>query len=356
MSKTDDSLRVILDDVLDETMNIRKKTIDNLVDEENEETREITSKSAIILLRRLKLRITAKLEASKLIEKEFEATVLKTWKKPIDLSDLLLYISLEVASEFSFKRGSKKGSRQKYVNEALSKQQTKACLIFNEILHLLRSGFPSGAYSRWRILHEKTCVSYFIAKHGEEMAKRFLDYEAVENYFQAQAIRKNQQKMDFQSISERDFEKAKEKIRKMNKTYGSDFVKKTNYPYGWVPREVLKTRSLREIEKAGKLDMLRPYYDLAGYVMHGSKGLMFKLGPMAKKSKNAVLPMGPTNYGLADPGKIAAISLGQVTACLLASTATLKRLVIIETLRGLVDEICDAFDEINAEFSENQKK
>ena len=65
--------------------------------------------------------------------------------------------------------------------------------------------------------------------------------------------------------------------------------------------------------------------------------------------------MGPTNYGLADPGKIAAISLGQITACLLASTATLKRLVIIETLRGLVDEICDAFDEINAEFSENSK-
>jgi len=357
MSQTDDSLRMILNDVLDEYVNTGRITIDSSVNEENEEIREITSKSAIILLRRLKSRTTANLEASKVIEKEFEATVLRTWKKPIDLLDLLLYISLEVASEFSSERGSKTGSKHSYIHEALSKQQTNACLIFNEILHLLKSGFPSGAYSHWRMLHEITCVSYFISKHGEEMAKRFLDYEVVKGYFQAQAIRKNQQKMECKSISERDIEEAKKKVNKMNKTYGSDFVKKANYPYGWVPREVLKTRSLREIEKSVKLEMLRPYYDLAGYTVYGgSKGLVFKQGLMTKKSKNVILPVGPSNYGLADPGKIAAISLGQVTACLLATAATLKRLVIIETLRSLVDEICDAFDEIHAEFSENSKE
>jgi len=36
------------------------------------------------------------------------------------------------------------------------------------------------------------------------VAKRFLDYEAVERYFQAQAIHKQQQKMECKSLSEGD--------------------------------------------------------------------------------------------------------------------------------------------------------
>jgi hypothetical protein len=42
--------------------------------------------------------------------------------------------------------------------------------------------------------------------------------------------------------------------------------------------------------------------------------------------------------------------LGQVTACLLLSVSSIKNMVIVEALRGLVDEICDAFGEIQAEF------
>jgi hypothetical protein len=82
---------------------------------------------------------------------------------------------------------------------------------------------------------------------------------------------------------------------------------------------------------------------------------MFNLGVVKNASKSVVLPVGPSNYGLADPGKCAAISLGQVTACLLLANSTVKRLVIVEALRDLVDEICDAFCEIQAEFSKGPK-
>jgi hypothetical protein len=102
--------------------------------------------------------------------------------------------------------------------------------------------------------------------------------------------------------------------------------------------------------------LLRPYYDLAGYNVYGGpKGLIFKLGTMNRETENTVVPLGPSNYGLADPGKSAAISLGQVTARLLLSKSTVKRLVVVEALRNLVDEICDAFCEIQAEFSNDSK-
>jgi len=185
------------------------------------------------------------------------------------------------------------------------------------------------------------------------MAKRFMDYEAVEAYFQAEAFYKHQQNIDCSSLSQRDFKKLEKEFKAREKTYGDDFVKQSNYPYGWIPRTVLKTRSFKEIEKSVELDTFRPYYDLAGYNLYGGHNtLVPKLGTM-KKNSRVVIPVGPSNYGLADPGKNAAISLGQVTACLLMSGSGIKRLVIVEALRNLVDEICDAFSEVEAEFGKD---
>jgi len=349
MNSADESLQNILDNILMEHSNNGTKLMDSAL---NEEVRiMVKAKLANVLLERLKSRVMDKLETSREIEQEFEAAVYRTWRKPLDLLDLLFNVSIEVSSDFTSESGGGASSKRDYVHEALAGQQANACLVFNEILHLLKSGFPSGAHAHWRTLHEIVCVSYFISKHEDAVAKRFLDYDAVEAYFQAEAIHEHQQNVECTSLSESDFKALKKGFKAMEKTYGADFAKKSNYPYGWIPRSVLKTRSLKEIERSVKLDTFRPYYDLAGYNVHGGqKGLPFKLGIMKNKNKHVVISVGPSNYGLADPGKSAAISLGQVTACLLMSESGVKRLVIVEALRNLVDEICDAFSEIEAEF------
>jgi hypothetical protein len=354
MSHTDDSLEMILDNILREYASNGKKLADPELNEEISAL--IKSKLADVLLERLKSTVSDKLEASKEIENQFEAAVYITWKKPFDLLDLLLYICLEVASEFNSEHRSETFSKPSYVQAALARQQANACLVFNEIIHLLKSGFPSGAHSHWRTLHEIACVSYFISKHGKDMAKRFLDYEVVESYFQAEAILEHEKKMDCKLLSEKDFNAVKEKVDEIRKTYGSEFVRKASYPYGWVPSALQKTWSLEKIEKSVKLDLLRPYYDLASYNVYGGpKGLIFKLGTMNREAQHVVVPVGPSNYGLADPGKSTAISLGQVTACLLQTESSVKSLIIVEALRNLVDEICDAFCRIQAEFSKDTK-
>jgi hypothetical protein len=192
--------------------------------------------------------------------------------------------------------------------------------------------------------------------HGKEMAKRFLDYEAVESYFQAEAILEHEKRMNCKLLSESDFNTVEKEFDEMKKTYGYDFVRRANYPYGWVPSALLKTGSLKKIERSVGLDLLRPYYDLASYNDYGgAKGLIFRLGTMNREIQNVAVPIGPSNYGLADPGKSAAISLGQITACLLLAESTVKSLIIVEALRNLVDEICDSFCKIQAEFSKDKK-
>jgi len=350
MSVTDESLQTIIDNIMMDHSNNGLKLVNSGL---NEETRRIVKeKIAAVLLEKLKSRMQNNLETSKDIEREFEAAVFSTWRKPLDLLDLLLNISLEISTEFISEKESK-SSKRDYVREALARQQANACLVFNEILHLLKSGFPSGALSHWRTLHEIVCVAYFISENGEAVAKRFLDYEAVEAWLQAEAIYVYQQNVECTSLSKKDMKALKKDFKVMEQLYGSDFVRKSNYPYGWIPHEVLKTRSFREIEKSVKLDTFRAFYDLAGQNLHGGQnGLIFKLGTM-KNSNRVVIPVGPTNYGLADPGRSAAISLGQVTACFLMSESDVKGLVIVEALRDLVDEICDAFGEIEAEFAKD---
>jgi len=350
MSVTDESLQTIIDNIMMEHSNNGMKLMNSDL---NEETRRLVkAKIATVLLEKLKSRMQNNLETSKDIEREFEAAVLNTWRKPLDLLDLLLNICLEISTDFTSEKESI-SSKHDYVKEALAKQQANACLVFNEILHLLKSGFPSGALSHWRTLHELVCVAYFISENGEDVAKRFLNYEAVEAWLQAKAIYNYQQNVDCTSLSKQDMNTLKKDFEATEKLYGSDFVKKSNYPYGWIPREVLKTRSFREIEKSAKLDTFGAFYELAGQNLHGGQnGLIFKLGTI-KNSRRVAITVGPSNYGLADPGRSAAISLGQVTACFLMYESGVKGLVIVEALRDLIDEICDAFGEIEAEFAKD---
>jgi hypothetical protein len=348
MSNVEDSLKLILDNILSEYPSAGIELPASRIAEN--EVVEAASKPAALLLERLKSRAVAKSEASNWVETEFEQAVHMTWRKPFDLLDLLLDISLEVSAEFA-SEGENKASKRDYLQPALIKLQTNACLVFTELVRLLKSGFPDGAVSLWKSLHEIVCIAYFISKHGDSMAKRYLDYEVVENYYQALAIQDHQKVMGVESLSERDFRAFKQLFGKMKKLHGLDFVKKSNYPYGWVPPGVLKPRSLRELEKSVGLDMLRPYYDVASYnVLGGPQGLMFKLGLLRSGRKSLAPVVGPSNYGLADPGRSAAISLGQITSCLLMVKPNLRRLVVVEAMRNLVDEICNAFNEIEDEF------
>lgn len=59
---------------------------------------------------------------------------------------------------------------------------------------------------------------------------------------------------------------------------------------------------------------------------------------------------GPSNYGLADPGNCAAISLTQLTTTLLTIKPNMDRLIILNTLKRFVADINASFVEVQKEI------
>jgi hypothetical protein len=104
--------------------------------------------------------------------------------------------------------------------------------------------------------------------------------------------------------------------------------------------------NFRDIEEYVGLDYLRPFYKMACHNIHANpKGVFFKLGLYPTDPE--ILLAGPSNLGLADPGQGTALSLLQVTICLLTSKTTIDGLIIGEILRRLNEEIEEAFFEIH---------
>jgi len=125
----------------------------------------------------------------------------------------------------------------------------------------------------------------------------------------------------------------------------------------------MSERNFAKLEEYMKFDHLRPYYKWACHNVHsGPKGITFKLGLLNKSEANQILVAGPSNYGLADPGQSCAISLGQITTCLLYITVralmTVKKKPLKSTVEILVKLIIilDLIEEISIIFCEVQSQ
>lgn len=293
------------------------------------------------------------LKTQRAYSRQFEERLFKKWKNPIDLLETLLCISYETGSAFNEKHRKEACRTNDYVFEALRRLHARGCRIGFEILSLLKSGLADGAHARWRTLHEIAVISFFISEHGENVAKRFIQFEAVEGYKAAIEYQKYCQKLGYELLTKKELQYIKKTYDKAIKTYGKDFGGR----YGWIPKNVLKRRHFVDIEKSVKLDKFRPYYRMACHNIHsGSMGIKFTLGLVQNSSKDSLLLAGPSNFGLADPGQGMAISLLQINTCLLTLRPTLDLLITIKAMQKLVDELCLAFCTVQSQIEEEEKK
>ena len=94
--------------------------------------------------------------------------------------------------------------------------------------------------------------------------------------------------------------------------YGKAFAES----FGWAASG-LKGRSpdFANIEAAVQLEHFRPYFRLASNTVHvGPKGAYFRLGVL----DSDVLLTGPSNVGLQEAARLTALSIAQITSCLLS--------------------------------------
>ena len=150
------------------------------------------------------------------------------------------------------------------VLDVLFENTKKSFIILQEIVCLIQSQFFSGAYGRWRSLHELLVISLFIKKHGKTCA---IDYiksislqkkHAFDIYIDAQG--------KFPE-SERFTNDEKEHIEELfNDTEDS----KASYKWS---SNCLQKHSFANIEKDVGLEHLGTFYKMSSMLLHGNMTL-----------------------------------------------------------------------------------
>jgi hypothetical protein len=275
----------------------------------------------------------------------FERRLARTWKRGFELLEVQLYLAKSTAAEINDELRRRATKVKMPIIEVLTSLHARACQIASEVLVLLRAGYPEGAISRWRSLHEVSIVLHFIDGHGVETARRYLAHDAVESWKGAKEYSEHCGELGFEPIDPAEFAEVKKAYEAAVKKYGPEF----NASYGWAARDLgsKKAPKFEDVTKGAGFAHWRPLYRLASHPVHANpKSVKHRLGIIEGGPR--CLPVGPTNYGLADPGQNTGLSLLQTTAVLIGHAPTVERLLVREVMRELAHRIANAF--VKAQF------
>jgi len=275
------------------------------------------------------------LDSQRKIQKGFENRLYKRWKKPLELFECYIKVSLKCGEQQRIKLNKITNDKNRSIHEALIKIHARSLQISNEILVLLRTGYADGANSRWRSLHELAVISFFLHENNNnEISRRYLEHEIVRAFKEAEDYRVYCKKLGYAPISKKEFNKIKREKEKICRKYGDRFQD----DYGWIPSSILPNRNFRALEEYVNLSKFRPFYNLSCDSVHGGAKGFYRLGIM-HEYQNRVLLVGPSNYGLADPIQNTAISLSHITVCLLSLKPDFENIIQMNVILSYVNDI-----------------
>jgi hypothetical protein len=275
----------------------------------------------------------------------FERRLRKEWGKALDLYYAVGVAAEEAGATFDSTYRPAAAEHQDFVFEALTGLHARACRTAFEVHRLLSSGFPKGALSRCRTLHELAVTSIVIARHGRkaaysDLAERFLLHEGVMGFKDALVYQENCKTLGYEPFSDQDMAEMKRSHDILIERYGPAFGK----PYGWASCLERSPSTFRDLERLAELTHMRSHYRWASHEIHSdAKGAalnVYKHGDIAYRSS------GMTNTGLAEPGHLALISLHQCTVYLLTRGTdglSPRDLLALMAMEALVERSGEAF-------------
>lgn len=276
----------------------------------------------------------------------FRDRLAERWGEAFKYLRMMLTISREVGGELHKKRKRSRSKDKQYLWEALTRLHVRGCQVVAEILTLMENGYADGAMARWRTLHEISLVATLVSDHGEKLAERYLDFEAVEAWRALDLYQKHYVDLGFASHTKREIREITKRKDAMVKRHGPAFIRH----YGWAEILGIPGNTFSELEEIAGRVAMRPYYKLASYNVHaGTKGAMFRLGLMGQDGYLA----GASNAGFVDPAQNTAFSLMQLNAALMRGEVGLDEQVQLVILVGLRDRIPPALKAANQRLKED---
>jgi len=246
------------------------------------------------------------------------------------------------------------GEDNNAVMAALAHIFPRALLVSQEIICLLKGGFPDGALARWRSLHELAVTAMYIAKHGEAAAVPYL----LSFHF---AARRAAHQMNEHSERAKIGRFSREELKEFDaRCAGAEEIlgrKIEKDKYGEWPAITRTHTNFAAIEKDVEMDHWRPLFKWASTHTHAHHRPIDKLLGMAEAGKEAHL-VGASNSGFVDPFQMTAITLAQITTTYLFHGVNVDRMVhasIIFTLADQMSTIAIENERVTREAFESQK-
>lgn len=324
--KNEEELRPILQGIIDKLPCKTQALIENYDGTIQKLVNKVTDSSVRPILDSFKTKVK---DIKKENDKENTAAISQIeslWGKP--LSQLSLIITFTEESLAWYMQRTDNLHQESITQDILIRLYGKAIQISKEVLILLTNGYANGAQARWRSLHELSVISSFISKQGDDVAQRYLDHRAINQYKSALQKREYFTRLNSAPVTTKQMTKLKRRYDELLLKYGNSF----KGDYGWAANALsLKRPTFKDIEEVVELDHHRPYYKSASSNIHcNTTGVFDGLGLMPGNDSEVL--SGASDLDIASPAQSLMISLNVISVSLLTINPTIDSIVICKVL------------------------
>ncbi|MBE0349278.1 DUF5677 domain-containing protein [Pseudoalteromonas lipolytica] len=250
----------------------------------------------------------------------------KEWGSIIEKLERFISFSIWVGSENNEKFREVACENDDVMFDVLIKLHARASLVSNEILCLIKNGYPDAALSRWRSLYDILVIFISIYTFGPDCAERFYHHHVVDKFNSLTKSREAKEqypdKYEYLVVDDEETQYLESLYDSLLTKYG----KKYRFDYGWLegfvePKNKNGKVTFADIEKALSLDHYAPYSKIASQNIHASsQSLNFNLS--SSSSSFQQLCVGRSTLGATIPIEGLATSMFQITSNLLNYIST----------------------------------
>lgn len=280
----------------------------------------------------------------------FNKRLYKTWKNAFDNAETLIELSTESAEMYIKEFYSKAKAENNLLFYTLKKIHARAILTSKECLVLLKNGYPDGAFSRWRTLHELCVIAMFLFENkNNDLCESYIDFFHIQAYNEEKVCREK----GYPTHTDESFRILKANYDYMINKYGKIY---NNGEYGWANNFLKKTRTtFKDIEDSINMGKFRGYYKSSSAYIYGNfKASEESIGIIPNTEK--VLLIGPSNYGLSIPIQNVVISLYTISIVFLSIYPTIDTITACYIMNKFMESVLSEANKIQIKLEEDEKK
>ncbi|TNC45272.1 hypothetical protein FHG66_20195 [Rubellimicrobium rubrum] len=284
--------------------------------------------------------------------REFEKRNLIRWKPCFDHLEMMWFTAQELGEIHGTEIQAEGGEDDNEVVAALAHLFPRALLVTQEIICLLKGGYPDGALARWRSLHEVSVTAMYIAQVGKGAAIAYLLSFHFAARRAAHQMNHYSERARLRPFSAEELANFDERCERAEQFLGRKIDKDK---LGEWPAIMQTHPTFAALEEHVNMDHWRPRYKWASTHTHANHRPADKLLGLSE-AKEYVNLIGPSNSGFVDPFQMTAITLAQITTTYLFHTPNPDRIVHSGVMLKLADQMSGIALETEQRTLEDFKK